>query len=99
MSKKKYLRPNDPLPEDVHWEWVELVKALQAACHGNNGFANLTVSISVNKNKPVLWIVDRNGDPIDVAAPGYKLLRISPKRLSEVQMTNETALALISLSN
>ena len=99
MSKKKYLRKNDPLPEDVHWEWVELVKALQAACHGNGGFANLTVRVSVNKNKPVLWIVDKDGKPVDVTAPGYKLLRISPKRLSEVGMTSETALALISLSN
>lgn len=99
MPKKKYLRQNDPLPEDVHWEWVEVVKALQAACSGNGGFAQLRVTISVNRNKPVLWIVDKDGRPVDVTQPGYQLLKLSPKRLSEVQMSNETALALISLSN
>ena len=99
MARKKHLRASDPIPEDVHWEWVEVVKALQAACSGNQGFAQLRVTISVNKNKPVLWIVDKDGRPVDVTQPGYQLLKLSPKRLSEVKMSTDTALALISLSN
>lgn len=97
-QKKTHLKPSDPVPEDIHWEWLELIKALQAACSGNNGYAKLTVNVSVHKNKPVLWVTEfESADK--VVPPSFKLLRLSPKRLADAELTYETALALVSQSN
>lgn len=98
MSKKTHLKASDPIPEDVHWEWVELIKALQAACASNNGYARLTVDISVKKNKPVLWVTEFDAAE-RVVPPSFRLLKLSPKRLADAELTYETALALISMGN
>lgn len=96
--KKKYLKPSDPVPEDIHWEWLEVIKALQAACKDNNGYAKLTVNISVNKNKPVLWVTEYDAAG-EVVPPSFRLLKLSPKRLADTELTYETAVALVSQSN
>jgi hypothetical protein len=99
--KKKYLSPNEPVPEDIHWEWLEVIKAAQAACRQNGGFAQFTITVSVHHNKPILWAPAEVIEimPEDAIPPGFKLLPLSPKRVSEYRFTSEVAAALMALHN
>ena len=98
-KKKEYLSPSEPVPEDIHWEWLEVIKAIQAACRTNGGFAQLTLTVSVHHNKPVLWVPAELIEilPENAVPPGFKLLPLSPKRVSEYRFTSEVAAALMAL--
>ena len=101
MSRKQVLKPSDPIPEDIHWEWLEIAKAAQAACKDNNGFAKLTLIISVHRNKPVLWS-PRGIDPIEqteVESPKYNVLQLSPKRIAEYKMSAKVIASLIAVND
>lgn len=92
------LKPSEPVPEDIHWEWLEIIKAAQAACKDNNGLAQFTMTVSVHKNKPVLWAPGWT-EPIavdEIAPPGYSLMKLSPKRVADYKFTSEVAAALIA---
>jgi len=99
--KRTVLKPSDPIPEDIHWEWLEVIKAAQAACKDNNGFAKLTLVISVHRNKPILWS-PMGIAPIEIAeveSPKYNVLQLSPKRIAEYRMSAELVAALIAVSD
>lgn len=97
--KKGKLSPNDPVPEDIHWEWLEIIKAAQAACKDNGGFARLNLVVSVVHNKPMLWAIKgiEEQDPCDSESPKYRILQLSPKRVSEWKMSSEIVAALIAM--
>lgn len=98
-SRKKYLKADDPVPDDIHWEWLEVIKAAQAACKDNGGFAKLTLVVSVIHNKPMLW-AKKSIEPIDMCdsePPQYELLKISPKRVAEWKMSSELVAALMAI--
>lgn len=99
-NKKKYLSPNDPIPGDIHWEWLEVIKAAQAACSDNNGFAQLTLVVSVVHNKPLLWAKKgiESQDPCDLQSPKYKMLPLSPRRVADWKMSSEVVAALMAMS-
>ena len=99
--KKAVLKPSDPIPEDIHWEWLEVAKAAQAACKDNNGFAKLTLIISVQRNKPILWSVQDVTEikAMNVELPKYNILQLSPKRIAEYKMSAETIAALLAAND
>lgn len=101
MTRKQVLKPSDPIPEDIHWEWLEIAKAAQAACKDNNGFAKLTLVVSVRKNKPVLWSPQgiEPVEQIEVESPKYKLLKLSPERIADYKMSAEVVAALITAND
>ncbi len=97
-KKRAVLKPSDPVPEDIHWEWLEVIKSIQAACKDNNGFGHLTLSVSVHRNKPILWAppVVEESSAVEATLPAYKLLRLSPRRVSEFKMSSTVAAILMS---
>lgn len=99
--KKQVLKPTDPTPEDIHWEWLEVIKAVQAACKDNNGFAKLTLIISVHKNKPVLWSATELTviSVDDIEPPKYNLLRLSPKRIADYKMSTKIIASLLAAND
>ena len=100
-TRKQFLKPSDPIPEDIHWEWLEVIKAAQAACKDNSGFAKLTLVISVHLNKPILWS-PRGIDPVEqneVESPKYNLLQLSPKRIAEYKMSAKVVASLIAVND
>ena len=98
-GQKKSLSPNDPVPEDIHWEWLEVIKAAQAACKDNGGFAKLDLVVSVVHNKPMLWTMKGLSptDPCEMESPKYRLLKLSPKRVAEWKMSSEVVAALVAM--
>jgi hypothetical protein len=86
------------VPEDILWEWLEVIKAAQAACKNNQGFARFTLTVSVHKNKPVLWAPAwLTTDLTTLVPPAYSLLKLSPKRVADYEFTAETAATLMAL--
>ena len=57
------------LTEDVKPEWLNVVRRLQSACHGNQGYAVLSIAI----------LVDDKGKPVGYLEP--LLHKIEPKSL------------------
>lgn len=51
---------------DIKRQWLNVIRASQAACHNNNGVGIITVRILVNGNVPLHWT-----EP--------KLLKLHPK--------------------
>ena len=45
--------PTTPL--DIHADWLNVVRAAQAACKGNNGFGVMTITIGLMGNLPILY--------------------------------------------
>lgn len=77
------------------------MKAAQAACKDNGGFAKLTLVVSVRRNKPILWTMEAI-DPvsiIEIETPRYDILQLSPKRIAEYKMSAETIAALITVND
>jgi hypothetical protein len=77
------------------------VKAAQAACKDNSGFAKLTLVVSVRLNKPILWTMETI-DPVkivEIESPRYNILQLSPKRIAEYKLTAETIAALIAVND
>lgn len=72
------------LPLDVKREWLDVIRHLQAACHGNKGYAVLNIKIAVKQNIPVLWL------EADID-------RIHPSKLAEVKMTPTIAAVITGL--
>lgn len=78
--------PNGDKPkvEDIHPDWLNVVRAAQAACKKNGGFGVMTIVVSLNKSVPILW------NPI-------LRHRLQPSRAAQVEMNPETALALMTM--
>ncbi len=98
-NQKKLLLASEPVPEDIHWEWLEVIKAAQAACKDNRGFAKLDLVISVVHNKPMLWTIKgiEPTDPCEMESPKFQLLKLSPKRVAEWKMSSEVVAALMAM--
>lgn len=43
-------------PQDIKKGWHNPIRAAQAACHDNKGYAIVTLRVVVNKNEPVFWL-------------------------------------------
>ena len=98
-KQRKFLSADDPVPEDIHWEWLEVIKAIQASLKDNKGFAQVTLKVSVQRNKPILWSPPAVVPiaPLSAHRPQFMILPLSPKRVAEYRFTSETAAALMSL--
>lgn len=45
------------LTEDIKPQWLNVIRRLQSACHGNQGYAVLSIAILINSNgEPVSWV-------------------------------------------
>lgn len=82
MAKNK----QSSITEDIKPSWLNPVRAAQAACRNNKGYAIVTLAILVNKNDPMLWI-----EP--------KLTKIHPARLAEARLTPATLAAMLELAD
>lgn len=73
---------------DLSSEWLNVARAGQASVSAgrNGGFARVTIEVIVNGNKPLLWSTPR-------------VLKISPKRAGELQMTPGLASTLAMFLN
>lgn len=69
MSKK-----GSSITEDIKPSWLNPIRAAQATCRSNRGYAILTLRIVVNKNDPVIWL-----DP--------ELSKIHPARLAGADLS------------
>ena len=58
------------LTSDVKPQWLNVIRRLQSACHGNQGYAVLSISILINSN----------GEPVSYLEP--LLRKIEPKSLT-----------------
>lgn len=56
--------------EDIKPSWLNPVRAAQAACRNNKGYAVVQLTLLVDKNDPVAWAEPR-------------LVKIHPARLTE----------------
>ena len=68
MARKK------SITEDIKPSWLNPVRAAQAVCRNNKGFAVVHLTVLVEKNDPVAW-----------AEP--ELIKIHPARLAEYTMS------------
>lgn len=75
---------NGQQPEDIHPDWMNVVRAAQAECSKQKGFGVMTIVVAVNGTVPVFW------NPI-------MRQRLHPKRAAEIEMTPQIALSLMSV--
>lgn len=61
---------------DVKKEWLNPIRAAQAACHGNEGYAVVTLTVLVRGNEPVIWLQPQSE-------------KLEPKRLASHGMSVE----------
>ena len=72
-------------PEDIKDCWLNVARRAQAACHGNNGFGLMTITVAVNENKAILWLPP-------------SMIKVEPAALAqEMEMSAETFISLASL--
>jgi hypothetical protein len=80
-------KPTDngqPPPLDIIPDWLNVVRAAQAACKGNDGFGVMTITVALMGNTPVLY------EP--------KLRRkLHPSSAAKKEMTPRVAGALMAL--
>ena len=81
MSKRK-----TSVTEDIKPSWLNPIRAVQAACKDNKGYAVLNLVVLVNKNDAIAW-----QDP--------KITKIHPLRLSEVNVTPTRLGMLLELAD
>jgi len=77
-------KANGQLPEDLHPDWLNVMRAAQAACKSNNGFGVMTIIVSTVGNVPIFW------EPV----VRHKL---HPARAANKQISPEVAGALMAL--
>jgi hypothetical protein len=82
MGKSK---KQSSITEDIKPSWLNPIRAAQAACKDNKGYAVLRLVVLVNKNDAIAW-----QDP--------KTTKIHPLRLSEVNITPTMLGMLLELS-
>lgn len=72
--------------EDVHPDWLNIIRAIQAACTTNNGLAVISIAVAVAGNDPVGWF-----EP--------EVARIHPMRLAKAKFTPKIASALLAMTD
>lgn len=76
----------DNVTEDIKPSWLNPVRAAQAACRNNKGYAVVRLTILVNKNDPMLWLEPELG-------------KIHPARLAEVNLSPELLAAMLEIAD
>jgi hypothetical protein len=72
--------------EDIKPSWLNPVRAAQAACRTNRGYAVVTLRIVVNKNDPMMW-----------AEP--EVVKIHPARISEYPVSPTLLAVMLELAD
>lgn len=72
--------------DDIKQSWFNPIRAAQAACKNNRGYAILTLTVMVNKNDPVLW-------------PEPQLKKIHPAKLADYQVSPALLAAMLELAD
>ena len=80
MAKRK------SITEDIKPSWLNPIRASQAACRYNKGYAIIRIAVLVNKNDAVAW-----QDP--------ELVKIHPKHLAEANVTPAFLATLLELGD
>ena len=87
-SNKKKTQANQDVdgdnPQDIHPDWLNVVRAAQAVLKDNKGFSVMTIIVSVVGNKPVFY------EPV-------VRHRLHPARAANKEMTPQVAGALMAL--
>lgn len=83
-SKGKTPKNGSDGPQDIHPDWLNVVRAAQAACTGNNGYGVMTIIVSVIGGQPVFY------EPV-------MRHKLHPARAAKKQMTPQMAQALMSV--
>ena len=81
VSKEKKDQKQD---QDFHPDWLNVIRAAQAACNSNNGYGVMTIIVTVNRAQPVFW------NPV-------LRHRLHPQRAANVQMTPQIAASLMAM--
>lgn len=71
--------------EDIHPNWLNIIRAIQATCVNNNGLAVISVSVGVDGNEPTCWF-----EP--------EISRIHPMRLAKAKMTPRLATTFLMMT-
>ena len=72
--------------EDIKTSWLNPIRAAQAACRSNRGFAIITLTVAVDKNDPVAWL-----DP--------EVKKIHPARLADGNLSPTLLGIMLELGN
>jgi len=72
------------IPQDIKKEWLSVIRAAQAACKDNRGYAVVTLRVAVNGGIPLMW-----------AQPS--VVKLHPKRASIGGITNDVFASLVAL--
>ena len=83
-DKGKQGKQDSETPLDLHPDWLNVVRAAQAALKSSKGFGVMTIIVSTKGTIPIFW------EPI----VRHKL---HPARAANKQMSSETAGALLAL--
>ena len=70
---------NYNVTDDIKPQWLNVIRAMQAACHRNQGYATVTVKVLVN----------REGEPINWSEP--RLEKIHPRTSARDILLNLTS--------
>ena len=82
---EKWKKKKD-LTEDIKPSWLNPIRAAQAACKTNRGYAVVQMTILVNKNDPMLW-----------AEP--KVMKIHPAKIAEYQVSPAMLAVMLELAD
>ncbi len=83
-EKEAQEKQDGETPLDLHPDWLNVMRAAQAALANNKGFSVMTIIVSVVGNKPVFY------EPV-------VRHRLHPARAAGKQMTPQVAGALMAL--
>jgi hypothetical protein len=72
--------------DDIKQSWFNPIRAAQAACRKNRGYAILTLTVLVNKNDPMLW-----SEP--------QLIKVHPAKLADYQVSPALLAAMLELAD
>ena len=74
------------ITEDIKPSWLNPVRAAQAACRRNRGYAIVKLTLLVNKNDPVVW-----SEP--------ELIKIHPAKLADYQVSPAMLAVMLELAD
>lgn len=74
----------DNNPQDIKKEWLSVIRAAQAACKDNRGYAVVTIRVAVNGGTPLMWTQP-------------SVVKLHPRRASIGGITNDVFGSLVAL--
>jgi len=85
MAESKGQQTAAKLTEDVKPSWLNPIRAVQASCKNNRGYAVVTIRVLVKKNDAIAW-----SEP--------ELEKIHPARLAELNLSPSFLAMMLKLS-